>query len=115
MQNQQLNNMKISNPETTVQKTPQMNDRDFLNDFLATEKYFAHSYSTALNELSHHVLFADIQMIFDETQKCQRALYELMFKNGWYSIEACENQKLQQSYQQFANYLQQQSPYYSVQ
>jgi spore coat protein CotF len=50
-------------------------------------------------------------MICDETQKCQRQLFNVMFKNGWYSLEACDNQKIQQSYQQYANYLQQQSPY----
>ncbi|KZM55235.1 spore coat protein [Aeribacillus pallidus] len=111
MQAQQSNNTKISNPETTVQKSPQMNDRDFINDLLATEKYMTQGYSTALNELSHTVLYENIQMICDETQKCQRQLFNVMFKNGWYSLEACDNQKIQQSYQQFANYLKQQSPY----
>ena len=44
---------KIQNPEMQIQKTPQMNDRDFINDQLATEKYMTNSYNIALNEASH--------------------------------------------------------------
>ncbi|QGQ47909.1 spore coat protein [Metabacillus sediminilitoris] len=102
---------KIANPETQIQKGPQMNDRDFVNDLLATEKYMTDSYSTALNEASHQALYQDILTIFNETQQAERDLYNYMFQNGWYSLEAAETQKLQQSYQQFSNYLQQQSPY----
>jgi spore coat protein CotF len=98
------NQNKIQNPETPVPKTPQMNDRDFINDILATEKYMTASYSTALNELSHDTLYQDILGIFHETQNAQRELYNLMFKKGWYGIEAAEQQKLQQSHQQFSSY-----------
>lgn len=102
---------KIKNPETQVTKGPQMNDRDFVNDLLSTEKYMAASYSSALNEASHQALYQDILTIRNETQQSQRDLYNLMFNNGWYSLEAADTQKLQQSHQQFSNYIQQQSPY----
>ncbi len=105
------NNQKITNPETQVQKGPQMNDRDFINDLLATEKYLTAAYSTALNEASHEDLYQDILTIFNETQQSQRDMYNLMFKNGWYSLEAADGQKLQQSHQQFTNYINEQSPY----
>jgi spore coat protein CotF len=100
-QNQQTT---IQNPESPVQKTPQMNERDFLNDLLATEKYMTDAYSTALNEASHSGLYQDVLTIFNETQNCQRELYNMMFKKGWYKIEAADQQKLQQSYQQFQGY-----------
>ncbi len=51
--NNSQNQNKIGNPETQVPKTPQMNDRDFINELLATEKYMTDSYSTALNEMSN--------------------------------------------------------------
>jgi spore coat protein CotF len=105
------NQQKISNPATQIQKSPQMNDRDFVNDLLSTEKYMTTSYSTALHEASHDALYQDILSIFNETQQSQRDLYNLMFKNGWYSLEAADTQKLQQAYQQFNNYIGQQSPY----
>src|SRR5690554_5271377 len=100
----QSSNSKIQNPETQVPKTPQMSDRDFINDILATEKYMTASYSTALNEASHETLYTDIQKIFTETQNCQRDLFNLMFKNGWYSFDSESQQSLTQSHQQFTNY-----------
>lgn len=98
------NQQKIKNPKTQVPNTPQMNERDFINDLLATEKYLTTSYSMALHEASHAGLYQDVLNIFTETQNCQRDIYELMFKKGWYAVEAADQQKLQQSYQQFQGY-----------
>ncbi len=81
-------NQKITNPQTPVPNTAQMNDRDLVNESLTTEKYITASYCTALHEFSHESLYQDIQAIFDESQKAQRRLYDVMFQNGWYSIEA---------------------------
>ncbi len=106
--NMQMQNLQqsqtISNQETQVPKTPQMNERDFVNDMLATEKYMTASYTTAMNEVSNQQLYQDVSLIFKETQDCQRNLFDLMFKNGWYSLEVADQQKMQQSYQQFAGY-----------
>ncbi|WP_419882138.1 spore coat protein [Peribacillus sp. B-H-3] len=95
---------KIQNPETSVSKTTQMNDRDFLNDMLSTEKYFNSSYSIALNEASHSGLYNELLNISTETKDMQRTLYNLMFEMGWYSLEKAEPQKISQSYQQFTGY-----------
>ena len=102
--NQNSQNQAIHNPETQIPKTPQMNDRDFLNDLLATEKYITNSYSTYLNEASHDALYQDILTVFTEAQNEQRSLFNLMFKKGWYKLEPAEDQKLQQKYQQFQGY-----------
>ena len=102
---------KIQNPKTQVPKNAQMNDRDMLNDMLATEKYMTDAYSTALNEMSHERLYQDLAMIFNETQQCQRDLFNLMFKKGWYKMDAASGQQLQQSYQQFSSYMTTQFPY----
>ena len=99
-----MNQNQIQNPETQIPKTPQMNDRDFLNDMLTTEKYMASSYGIFLNEASNQQLYQDMLNIFTETQNCQRELFNLMFKKGWYKLEAADPQKLQQSYQQFQGY-----------
>jgi spore coat protein CotF len=99
-----MNQNQIQNPETQVLKTPQMNDRDFLNDMLTTEKYMTSSYSVFLHEASHQQLYQDMMNIFTETQNCQRELFNLMFKKGWYKLEAADPQKLQQAYQQFQGY-----------
>ena len=80
-------NKKIQNPSASFPKTPQMNDRDFINDILTTEKYFSNSYSVAINEMSHQSLFQDISNIANESQLMQRELYNLMFQKGWYGLE----------------------------
>jgi spore coat protein CotF len=110
-QNQNSQNQTIQNPKTKLDKTPQMNDRDFSNDLLSTEKYMTNSYNTALNEASHEALYQDILAIFTETQNEQRQLFNLMFKNGWYKLEQEDQQKLQQKHQQFQNYTTTQFPY----
>ncbi|MFK4997310.1 spore coat protein [Bacillus sp. N9] len=87
-----------------VPKTPQMNERDFLNDILTTEKYMTTSYTIALHEASHQHLYDDLLTIFNETQQVQRNLFNLMFQKGLYNLEAQDEQKIQQSYQQHVGY-----------
>lgn len=103
MQNPQ-NEQKIQNPAMQVPATPQMNERDFVNDILSMEKYMTSSYTTALHEASHDGLYDDLLSIFTETQNMQRSLYNLMFQKGWYKLEAEQLQKLQQSYEQHQGY-----------
>jgi spore coat protein CotF len=103
-QNSGMQNQTIQNPESPVQKTSRMNERDFTNDLLSTEKYMTDSYSTFLNEASHQALYQDVLHIFTETQNEQRQLYNIMFQKGWYKLEPAEQQKLQQKYQQFQGY-----------
>ncbi|WP_440896202.1 spore coat protein [Amphibacillus sp. Q70] len=98
---------KVQNPETPVEKTPQLNDRDIINDFLATEKYMTNGYSTALNECSNHTYYENLLQIFTETQNQQRHLYNLMFKNGWYSLDQADQQQINQAAEQFTGYLNQ--------
>ncbi|WP_349408417.1 spore coat protein [Pseudalkalibacillus sp. SCS-8] len=99
--------MTIQNPQTNTPQTPDMNDRDFINDILATEKYMTDAYSTAMNEASHQALYQDISAIAKETQECQRNLFNVMFQKGWYSFDQAQPQALQQDYQKFTGYKQQ--------
>jgi spore coat protein CotF len=103
MQNQN----QIANPQSGYVpqvKGPQMNDRDFLNDGLATCKYLTDSLNVAVREASHEQLHADMLQILMETHQSARNLYNLMFQKGWYKLEAEQQQKLQQAYQQFSGY-----------
>lgn len=108
MQNQQMqNNNQIANPPSNQLpqvKGPQMNDRDFVNDGLSTCKYLTDSLNVAVREASHEQLHADMLQILTETHQSARELYNLMFQQGWYKLEAEEQQKLQQAYQQFSGY-----------
>ncbi|TCT19117.1 coat F domain-containing protein [Melghiribacillus thermohalophilus] len=95
---------KVNNPETVVPDTSQMNDRDFLNDMLNTEKYLTGSYNIAMNEVSNQNMYQELSTIFKETQDVQRNLYNVMFQHGWYSLEVADQQTMQQSYQKYSGY-----------
>ncbi|MEH7110502.1 spore coat protein [Bacillus sp. JJ1764] len=111
MQNQQnqqsQNSNQIANPQTgqlPKVKGPEMNDRDFLNDGLSTCKYITDSLNIAIREASHDKLHSDLLQMLTETHQTSRNIYKLMFQNGWYKLEAEDQQKIDQAYQQFNNY-----------
>lgn len=89
-------NQKVENPKVEVPETIEMNDRDYINDILETEKNMSDNLSIALNEASNNTLYEEIFSIFTETKNCQRELYNMMFKKGWYSLEKAEENKITQ-------------------
>jgi spore coat protein CotF len=98
---------QIANPQTGQLpqiKGPEMNDRDLLNDALSTCKYITDSLNVAVREASHTRLHGDILQILNETHQSARDLFNLMFQNGWYSLEPEEQQKIDQAFQQFNGY-----------
>lgn len=106
---------KIQNPQVNTQqpKGPQMSDRDMLNDTLANLKYLTDNFNVFSREASHQALHQDIMGMLNETHARTRDTYNLMFRKGWYSLEAEQPQTLQQTHQQFASY-QNQFPYGSM-
>lgn len=105
MQNQ--NARVIQNPKSPGEpqvKGPEMNDRDRLNDVLALEKYLTDSFNTAAREASHKELHHDVMTVLTETHQMQYELFEVMFRKGHYKLEAEEQTKLDQAYQQFSGY-----------
>ncbi|MCI8777604.1 MAG: spore coat protein [Bacilli bacterium] len=89
-------NQKIENPKVEVPETIEMNDRDYINDILETEKNMSDNLSIALNEASNNTLYEEILMLFIEIKNSQRELYNMMFKKGWYSLEKAEENKVTQ-------------------
>jgi spore coat protein CotF len=104
-QNQNTNILKNPKPASEPKvKGPQMNDRDYLNDVLATQKYLTDSLNVAVREASHDSLHKDMLNILVENHLEQREIFNLMFQKGWYKLEAEDQQKLDQTYTQFKNY-----------
>lgn len=104
----------IKNPESNVVsrvKNPSMNDRDYINDILATEKYLTDSFNTFVREASHTELYNDTKQILNETHDCTRDIFNVMFKNGFYSLQPEKAQAVQKAQKQFANYINAQDPY----
>ncbi|NMB24456.1 MAG: spore coat protein [Firmicutes bacterium] len=98
----------IRNPnagELPKVKGPQMNDRDILNDVLATEKYLTDNFNIFAREASYAALHNDVESILCDTHKAARDSFHAMFQRGWYVLEGVDKQKIQSDQQQFSNYL----------
>ena len=93
-----MNNNKVQNPMTEVPQTRDMNDRDYLNDMLETEKNMSVNFTYALNEASNEELFEMIYNMFQNIKQSQRNLFELAFRKGWYSLEKAEDTKINEEY-----------------
>lgn len=109
----QTNPYEIKNPQTNQlpqTKGPEMNERDFLNDILATEKYITDNFNVFVREASNHTLYQTAITILNESHVAARTLFNLMFKKGWYALTAAQQQDIQKASQQFQNY-QSQQPY----
>lgn len=106
-QNQDQNQKQIANPSSGLTpqiKSPEMNIRDYVNDALSTCKYITDSLNVAIREASHRELYEDLKQMLTETHDSARKLFNLMFELGWYKLEAAEQQKIDQAFQQFKNY-----------
>ena len=93
-----MNNNKISNPKTEVPIGINMNDKDYLTCLLTILKEMSKNYSVAMSEASNEHLYKSYHSIFNEVSKLQRETYELMFQNGWYSLEKAEQTKITEKY-----------------
>lgn len=86
--------MKIENPKTEVPETKELNDRDYLNSILESLKNMSDNFSIALNECSNEAMYKEVFTMFQNTKDLARETYDLMFRNGWYSLEQAEEQKI---------------------
>ena len=91
-------NNKISNPKTNVPTGINMNDKDYLTCLLTILKEMSKNYAQAMTEASNEHLYQSHKSIFNELSTLQREVYELMFQNGWYSLEKVETQKINEKY-----------------
>lgn len=96
-------NNKVQNHKTEVPANSNMNDRDFLNDILESEKNMSVNYTYALNEASNEELFKRIYDMFIHIKEAQRNLFELSFKKGWYTLEKAEENKINEEINTLSN------------
>lgn len=94
-----MNNNKIANPKTETPTGIHMNDKDYITCLNTILKEMTKNYVTAMTEASNESLYNSYSSIFQELSKLQRETYELMFQNGWYSLEQAETQKINEKLQ----------------
>lgn len=87
-------NNKITNEKTKVPTGIELNDKDYLNSLLSHLKEMSKNYVTVMSEASNEVLYEQYYQTFERIITLQRDAYELMFKNGWYSLEEVEETKI---------------------
>lgn len=93
-----MNNNKITNPKTEVPTGIEMNEKDYLTCLLTALKEMSKNYVTAMTEASNENLFKSYKSQFTEVSSLQRETYELMFQNGWYTLEKAEPKKITEKY-----------------
>lgn len=93
-----MNNNQICNTKVEVPTGVEMNDKDYLTSLLSCLKEMEKNYAIAMTEASCDNLYEQHKETFLEISNLQRAVYQLMFQNGWYCLETAENQKITQKY-----------------
>lgn len=96
-----MDNNKIQNPKTEVPKGIAMNDKDYMNAILSTEKCMVKNYAVAMTEASNEHLHQAYQNMFQTVDNLQRQIFEEMFRKGWYPLEKAEQQKVMQKANMF--------------
>lgn len=87
---------KVYCDEVSVEKTKEMNDRDYLVDILSNEKDITKNMCVALTEASNSKLHEEIFEIFDTVAALQEEAYILAWNKGWYTLEEAEKTKISQ-------------------
>lgn len=96
-------NNKIQNPKIELDSSIEMNDENYLNDILETEKNMSVNFTYALNEASNETLFNEIYEMFKQIKTSQRNLFELSFRKGFYTLEKAETNKINEEYNTLLN------------
>lgn len=96
-------NNKVQNPKIELDSSIEMNDENYLNDILETEKNMSVNFTYALNEASNETLFNEIYEMFKQIKETQRNLFELSFRKGFYTLEKAETNKINEEYNTLLN------------
>ncbi len=88
---------KVKCDETEVPETMVQNDRDYLNDILATSKQITVNTCIAVTEASNVTLRNELKMLLEDMETLQRENYELAWSNGWYTLEESEKTKINET------------------
>ena len=96
-------NNKVQNPKIELDSSIEMNDENYLNDILETEKNMSVNFTYALNEASNETLFNEIYEMFKQIKEALRNLFELSFRKGFYTLEKAETNKINEEYNTLLN------------
>lgn len=75
-------------------------DKTICSDCLASEKFLASSYSTAVTESANEQLKRDFMSVYQDEQNCLKAVWDVMHTRGWYQLLMAHPQDVNQLQQQ---------------
>lgn len=75
-----------------------LNDKDYMTLLLSLVKAMEKNTCVFLTETSNEFLFSKIDKMFDKYKKLQREIFEAMYQNGYYNLEASETQKIKKAF-----------------
>jgi spore coat protein CotF len=90
-----------NNKKAILPNSKAFNDEDILMDIMLTLKHLAGIYGILGQEASHKAFAKKVDDINKDTGTCLRNAFNLMFENGWYTLEEETAQKLETSYNKF--------------
>lgn len=96
---------KVCCKETSVDKTKNMNERDYLVDILSSEKDVTKNMCVALTEASNEKLHNEFKEMFDTVESLQREAYNLAWNKGWYTLEEAQTSKISEKQTELQNKL----------
>lgn len=91
-------NNQIKNEKTEVPTGMGLNDKDYLTCLNTTLKTLSKGYVVAMTEASNKSLYEVYKNIFLEISQLQRNVFEVMFRKGWYVLEAVDSNKINSKY-----------------
>lgn len=80
-----------------------MNDKEYMQDSLDSQKRITSTYNTFTNECEHQNLRNDFMNILKEEHNIQNEIYNQMMQRGWYQVPAAEQTKIDEAKQKFSN------------
>ena len=81
------------------------NDEDILQDVAISIKHLTTEYGLLIQEASNKKLADKISNISKDLSTLSRDTFNLMFENGWYTLEKTEKTKLSEEYNKFSKKL----------
>jgi len=75
-----------------------LSDKDYMTLLLSLVKAMEKNTCVFLTETSNEFLFSKIDKIFDKYKKLQREIFEAMYQNGYYNLEASETEKIKKAF-----------------
>ena len=87
-------NNNINNKKIKVPTGINLNNKDYLTILLTNLKEMEKNMATTMTEASNERLYEHYKNMFENYSELQRKTYELMFKNGWYTLEKAQKTKI---------------------